>query len=215
VLSSLTEHGSEILSGLLTTILLTLCSYPLALLIGAVLAIWRVSPVRPFRVASTFYVDTIRNAPLRLILVMIVFALPDAGMILPLFWSVVLGLGLYMGAFVCETIRSGIRAVDRGQLEAARAIGLPFRLVVTDVVLPQAVRAMVQPLGTILINTTLASALGAAVGVTELTGATRSFNLATAEPVLAFAIAALSYLAINLLIGFCTGMIERKVRVVR
>jgi glutamate transport system permease protein len=163
--SALIEHGDDLWSGFVTTVLLTLCAYPLALVIGALLAVCRISPVGPLRVAARLYVDVIRNAPLLLILVMIVFALPDAGLLISLFWSLVLGLGIYSGAYVCETIRSGIRAVDRGQVEAARAIGLPFRRVVTDLLLPQALRAMVQPLGTILINTALGSALGAAVGV--------------------------------------------------
>jgi len=213
--SALFEHGDDLWSGFVTTILLTLCAYPLALVLGALLAVCRISPVGPLRLAARLYVDVIRNAPLLLILVMIVFALPDAGLLISLFWSLVLGLGCYSAAYVCETIRSGIRAVDRGQVEAARAIGLPFRRVVTDLLLPQALRAMVQPLGTILINTALGSALGAAVGVSELTSETRTFNLESAEPVVAFLIAAVGYLAINLAVGLGTRLLERRVRMQR
>jgi glutamate transport system permease protein len=211
--SVLLEHGGDLWRGFVTTLLVTLCAYPLALVLGAALAVCRISPVRPLRVAARLYVDVVRNAPLLLIVVMIVFALPDAGLLVPLFWSLVLGLGIYSGAYVCETIRSGIRAVDRGQVEAARAIGLPFRRVVTDLLLPQALRAMVQPLGTILINTALGSALGAAVGVSELTSETRAFNLETAQPVQAFLAAAAGYLVINLAVGLGTRLLERRVRV--
>jgi glutamate transport system permease protein len=213
--SVLLEHGDDLLGGFVTTLLVTLCAFPLALVLGAALAVCRISPVRPLRALGRCYVDVVRNAPLLLIVVMIVFALPDAGLLLPLFWSLVLGLGCYSAAYVCETVRSGIRAVDRGQVEAARAIGLPFRLVVTDLLLPQALRAMVQPLGTILINTALGSALGAAVGVSELTSETRAFNLETAEPVLAFLTAAVGYLAVNLAVGLGTRLLERRIGVRR
>jgi glutamate transport system permease protein len=214
-MTDLLEHGGEILQGLYTTVLLTLCAFPLALVAGTLMAVFRVSPIRPLKVVGTLYVELIRNTPLLLILIVIVFALPDAGLTLPLFQSLVLGLGLYSGTYICEIVRSGIRGVDKGQLEAARALGLPLRHVLGQVLLPQALRSMVQPLGTILISTALASALGAAVGVTELTGATRSFNLLTAQPVIAFVVAAGGYLLINLTVAMATSRIERKVRVVR
>ncbi|WP_158880284.1 amino acid ABC transporter permease [Amycolatopsis anabasis] len=214
-MSVLFDHGGEILDGFYTTLLLTVCAYPLALVLGSALAICRISPVRPLRIVGGLYVDIVRNSPLLLIVVLIIFGLPDAGLLIPLFWCLVLGLGIYFGAYVCETVRAGIRAVDRGQVEAARAIGLPFRRVVTDVLLPQAFRAMVQPLGTILINTALGSALGAAVGVAELTLETRSFNLDTAEPILAFVVAACGYLAINLVVSLAIRLIERRARVLR
>lgn len=209
------SHGAELLEGFLDTILLTVCAFPIAFVLGSIIAICRVSPVRPLRLAGQAYVDLVRNTPLLLIVVMLIFGLPDAGVLLPLFWCFVLGLGIYFGAYVCETVCSGIRTIDRGQIEAARAIGLPFRHVLADVVLPQAFRAMVQPLGTILINTALGSALGAAVGVSELTLATRSFNLDTAQPVLAFVTAAIGYLAINLLVSLGVRTLERKARPTR
>lgn len=211
----LSGHAGEILGGFTTTLLLTACAFPLALVLGCLVAICRISPVRPLRIAGRLYVDLVRNSPLLLIAVLLIFGLPDAGVLIPLFWCLVLALGIYFGAYVCETVRSGIRAVDRGQVEAARAIGLPFRRVLLDVLLPQAFRAMVQPLGTILINTALGSALGAAVGVDELTLETRSFNLETAEPILAFAVAACGYLVINLAVSGVVRIVERKARVLR
>lgn len=209
------EYGEDLLSGFGETVLVTITAFPIAFVLGTVLAVFRISPVRPLRIAGRLYVDVVRNSPLLLIVVLLIFGLPDAGLLLPLFWCFVLGLGGYFAAYVCETVCSGIRIVDRGQIEAARAIGLPFRRVLTDVLLPQALRAMVQPLGTILINTALGSALGAAVGISELTLETRSFNLDTAQPVLAFLTAACGYLAINLLVSLGVRLVERKARVLR
>jgi glutamate transport system permease protein len=214
-MSVLFAHLGELLTGLLTTLELAVLSFPLALVVGTVLGVARVSPIGPLRSAAGFYVHCLRNSPLLLILVMVVFGLPYLGATVPLFGSVVLGLGLYFGAYVCETVRSGIAGVPIGQIEAARALGLTFSGVLRQVVLPQAFRSMVQPLGTIFINVSLASALGAAVGVQELTGSARQFNLDYAQPIPSFIAAVVGYLLITLTAGQLTGVVERKVRVRR
>lgn len=214
-MSVLFDHIGELFTGLLVTLELAVLAFPLALLIGTVLGVCRVGPVAPLRAVAGFYVQCLRNSPLLLVLVMVVFGLPYVGATVPLFGSVVLGLGLYFGAYVCETVRSGIAAVPTGQIEAARAIGLTFAGVLRQVVLPQAFRSMAQPLGSIFINVSLASALGAAVGVQELTGSARQFNLDHAQPIPSFIAAAIGYLLITLTAGQLTGVIERKVRIRR
>lgn len=214
-MSVLFDHIGELLTGLLVTLELAVLAFPLAVLLGTVLGVCRVGPIAPLRAAAGLYVQCLRNAPLLLVLVMVVFGLPYVGATVPLFGSVVLGLGLYFGAYVCETVRSGIAAVPTGQIEAARALGLPFAGVLRQVVLPQAFRSMAQPLGSIFINVCLASALGAAVGVQELTGSARQFNLDHAQPIPSFIAAAIGYLLITLTAGQLTGVIERKVRIRR
>ncbi len=201
--------------GLLVTLELTTIAFPLAVLLGTVLGICRIVPVPPLRMTATAYVHLVRNSPMLLILVMVVFALPFAGLTVPLFPSVVLGLMVYYASYVCETVRSGIASVPAGQIEAARAIGLRFGGILREVVLPQTFRSMVQPLGSIFINVTLGSGLGAAVGVQELTGTARQFNLSHAQPVVAFAAAVAGYLLLTLTAGQVTGAIERKVRIQR
>ena len=214
-MSVLFDHIGELFTGLLVTLELAVLAFPLAVVVGTVLGVCRVGPVAPLRAAAGFYVQCLRNSPLLLVLVMVVFGLPYVGATVPLFGSVVLGLGLYFGAYVCETVRSGIAAVPTGQVEAARAIGLTFAGVLRQVVLPQAFRSMAQPLGSIFINVSLASALGAAVGVQELTGSARQFNLDHAQPIPSFIAAAIGYLLITLTAGQLTGVIERKVRIRR
>ncbi|MFI5586368.1 amino acid ABC transporter permease [Amycolatopsis sp. NPDC051758] len=214
-MSVLFDHIGELLTGLLVTLELAVLAFPLAVVVGTVLGVCRVGPVAPLRAAAGFYVQCLRNSPLLLVLVMVVFGLPYVGATVPLFGSVVLGLGLYFGAYVCETVRSGMAAVPTGQVEAARAIGLTFAGVLRQVVLPQAFRSMAQPLGSIFINVSLASALGAAVGVQELTGSARQFNLDHAQPIPSFIAAAIGYLLITLTAGQLTGVIERKVRIRR
>lgn len=214
-MSVLFAHIGDLLTGLLTTLELAAIAFPLAFVIGTLLGVCRVSPVGPLRAAAGFYVHCLRNSPMLLVMVMVVFGLPYLGATVPLFWSVVLGLGLYFGAYISETVRSGIAGVPLGQIEAARAIGLTFSGVLRQVVLPQAFRSMVQPLGNILINVCLGSALGAAVGVQELTGSARQFNLDFAQPVPTFVAAVIGYLLITLTIGQLTGVVERKVRIRR
>jgi glutamate transport system permease protein len=209
------SHLPDLLSGLLVTLEISALAFPLALVLGTVLGVCRVGPLRPLRLAAAFYVQCLRNSPMLLVLVMMVFALPYTGITLPLFWTIVAGLAIYYAAYVCETVRSGINGVGVGQVEAAWSIGLGFTGVLREVVLPQAFRSMVQPLGNILINVVLASAVASAVGVQELTGASRQFNLTYAQPFTSFIAAAIGYLLLTLTAGQLTGMVERKVRVRR
>lgn len=214
-MSVLFTHLGSLLNGLLVTLELAVLAFPVAVVLGTLLGICRVGPVRLLRRVAATYVQFVRNVPLLLVVVMVTFGFPTAGLVLPLFGSVVLALGLYFASYVCEIVRSGIQAIPAGQIEAARAIGLTFRGVLRTVVLPQAFRSMVQPLGNIFINVTLASALGAAVGVQEMTGSTRQFNLTYSEPVASFVAAVVGYLVITLTAGMIIGVIERKVRIIR
>jgi glutamate transport system permease protein len=134
-----------------------------ALVLGTLLAALRVSPVPAMRAFGALYVNTVRNTPLTLVLVFFGFAAPKLGIPLDYFPAACTGLILYTAAFVCEAVRSGINTVSAGQAEAARAIGMPFSLVLREVVLPQALRASVPPLVSVLIallkNTTVATAV--------------------------------------------------------
>jgi glutamate transport system permease protein len=134
-----------------------------ALVLGTLLAALRVSPVPAMRVFGTLYVNTVRNTPLTLVLVFFGFAAPKLGIPLDYFPAACIGLILYTAAFVCEAVRSGINTVPPGQAEAARAVGMPFSQVLSEVVLPQALRASVPPLVSVLIallkNTTVATAV--------------------------------------------------------
>ncbi|TCP47328.1 glutamate transport system permease protein [Tamaricihabitans halophyticus] len=201
-----------LLEGLGVTLYLSIPAFLLAMVLGSMMAIFRVSRVRSLEVLGTLYVEGVRNSPLLLILLLLVFGLPDVGILLPLELAVIIGLGLYSGTFVCEAVRSGINGVDVGMVEAARASGLTTRHVISEVLLPVALRTMIPPLATVFITTVLSSALAAAVGVTELTGATRVYNLVAAQPFVAFGIAAAGYLLINLLIGWASAKSERLLR---
>jgi glutamate transport system permease protein len=204
-------------AGFLTTISLSLLAGLVAFSLGTVLAAFRVSPFPPLQALSTFYVETFRNTPLTVVWFFMAFALPLLDITLPSFFAAgVLALGLYTAAFVCEAVRSGINSVSAGQAEAARAIGLTFTQTLRLVVLPQAFRTVVPPLGNVWIAMVKNSSIGAAFAITELTAvATRLVNVYPADVIAIFAGSAVGYLVITIPSGLLLGVVERRVAILR
>ena len=199
------DNAGFLLGGLLVTMELTGLGFAGALLLGTVLAVFRVSPILPLRVVGAAYVGVLRNMPLLSLLVLVVFGLPDIGLTLSLFSSAALCLATFGAAFVCEAMRSGINTVAVGQAEAARSLGFTTAQTLRYVILPAAFRAMVQPLVNIFIGIALGSSLAAAVGVDELTNRTQVLNLQSAQAVLLFLVSGVVYLAIALSGGRWAG----------
>ncbi len=208
-------HFSDLLAGFVVTLELTALGFLGAVLLGTSLAILRVSPITPLRVVGSSYVEFFRNIPLLALLILVVFGLPDLGVTYSLFTSAALCLALSGAAFVCEAMRGGINAVSVGQAEAARAIGLTFTQSLRFVILPQAFRAMVQPLVNVFIGVALSSSLAAAVGVSELTNRTQQLNLEYAEAVASFLVAGALYLLLALSGGGIGGWFERRLAIRR
>jgi len=168
----------DIVGAFWTTIQLTVYSAVGALILGTVLAAMRLSPVPMLNWIGTGYVNVVRNTPLTLIILFCSFGLSQTlgitlvdrnsptSIVDSNFRLAVLGLTVYTAAFVCETVRSGVNTVPLGQAEAARSLGLTFGQNMRIVLLPQAFRAVISPLGSVLIaltkNTTIASAIGVA-----------------------------------------------------
>jgi glutamate transport system permease protein len=205
------DNAGLIGQGLLVTVLLTVFGFLGAVLLGTVIAIFRVGPIAPLRGLGTVYVEFFRNIPLLSLLILVIFGLPDVGLLIPLFWAGVVSLVLSGGAFVSETVRSGINTVSVGQSEAARALGMGFWQQLRLVILPQAFAKMVQPLVNIFIGTLIGSSLCSAVGVSDLTNVTQQLNIRYAEAVVLFLISGVTYLVLSLGSGAIGGVIERRV----
>ncbi len=214
-MTEIVKHIGVLAGGLGLTLELSLLGFTGALTLGTVLTIMRVSPITPLTVAGTVYVEVFRNVPLLAFLVLFVFGLPDAGISYSLFTSETVCLALYFAAYVCEVIRGGINAVPVGQAEAARAVGMTFAQSLTTVILPQAFRTMVQPLANVFIGVVLASSLGAAVGVSELTGRTQILDLQYDEPIPTFLLATLGYISVTLAVALMAGRIQKRMAVRR
>jgi glutamate transport system permease protein len=201
--------------GLGVTVQLTLLSFAFAFLIGVVVAGFRVSPIPPLRAAGAFYVETIRNTPLLVLLILAFFGLPKLGFTWSPFITAVVFISIYTGAFVAEAVRAGINTVAVGQAEAARAIGLTFAQVLGLVVLPQALRSVVQPLGSLFSALVRNTSLAYAISVVELTGTADRIGNETAEYLPAFIGAFVGYLILTIPAGYVIGVIERRVAVRR
>ena len=165
----LLDNLPALLRGFRETVELSAVAAVVALVLGTVLAAIRVSPVPTLRWAGTVYVNTVRNTPLTLVYAFMAFAVPRLDFQLGPFRAAVLALGLYTAAFVCEAIRSGVNAVPVGQAEAARAIGLTFTGTLRHVVLAQAFRSVIPPLGSIFIALVKNSAIAEFFAVAEAT----------------------------------------------
>lgn len=212
---TLSEYLPTILRGLWTAVSLTLVGFAGALVLGAVVAAFRISPIRPLRLFGLVYVEGFRNIPLLCLLILFAFGLPEIGILYDLYWTAATCLALFNAAYVCEALRAGINGVPRGQLEAARSLGFSFRQSMFAVVLPQATRTMIQPLVNVFISTLLGSSLASAIGVTDLLAVAQDINLHEAWGIGLFAAAAGVYMTVALGVGAFGGLLERRLAVKR
>ncbi len=188
-----------------------------SLILGTIIASFRVSPIPSLRAFGAAWVTMIRNCPLTVVLFFFAFGLPEIGINQSYYVFGVGALVVYTSAFVCEAVRSGINAVPAGQAEAARAIGLTFGQSLGSVILPQAFRTSVPPLGSVIIAMFKNSAIVGAFGVggdlwalgKNLSGAQGYDSL----PI--FTGVAIAYLCITLPAGAILAVIERKVAIAR
>ena len=212
-LSTVTDNLDVYVKGFVGTLELTALGATGSLVLGTVLATMRVSPVPSLRAGATIYVEVLRNCPLPVLAVLLAFGLPKLGPPIQGFsfftWAV-LAIALYHAAFVCEALRSGVNSVAAGQGEAARSLGLTFGQTMSLVVLPQAFRTVVPPLGNILIALTKNSAVAATIDVTDITNQTEFVINDTVDPLAALAGAAFFYLLLTLPTGLLVGRLERR-----
>ena len=141
-------NWQDLLNGTLVTIELVSVSLVCGCLIGLLVGIGRLDPSRRLIYgACSVYVAAIRGTPLLVQLFILFFGLPHFGVLLPAFVCGVIGLSIYSGAYVSEIVRGAIQSIDRGQVEAARSLGMPRRMTMINVILPQAFVRMIPPLG--------------------------------------------------------------------
>ncbi|MFJ9952191.1 amino acid ABC transporter permease [Kitasatospora sp. NPDC091207] len=214
-MKTLTDNWSTYWEGFLGTLSLFAVSAVLSLVLGVLIAGFRVSPVRPLRVFGTVWVTLLRNTPLTLLFFIVVLGLPRFDITLPFFTFAVLALGCYTSAFVCEAMRAGINTVPGGQGEAARSLGMTFGQTMSVVVLPQAYRSVVAPIGSVMIALAKNTAIAGSFSVTELLGSYRTINELGYSIVWTFVWIAVGYLIITLAVSAVFNVLERRVAVSR
>ena len=213
----------DVLGAFWVTIQLSVLSAIGSLLIGTVMAVLRVSPVAVLRLIGTSYVNIVRNTPLTLLMA---FSVLGLSFILGLqlsdqattnsYWWAVIMLSIYHGAFVCEALRSGVNTIPPGQAEAARAIGLTFGQSLSQVLLPQAFRGAIAPLGSTLIalikNTTVAAVI---LGTAEAAGQLAEITENEGASLPTFFLFALGFVILTLPLGILFTNLSQRLSVKR
>ena len=202
---------SFIAGGIGQTLLVSFLSIMLATLLALLAALGRLSTIPPLYAISTFYVSLIRGTPLYLQIFFFFLALPQLGIILSGLFAGVLALGLNYGAYMSEIFRAGLASVGRGQREAAIAIGMNPRQTMQRIVLPQALRFAIPPIGNDFIAMTKDSALVAATGfVHEVMWRATRVGRAQFNNLEALIIAAMFYWVMTIILSYIQGIIETR-----
>ena len=201
-----------------------------SLVLGTILAVLRVGPVSILNKAAALYVTLFRNTPLLMIFVFMAIAMPVLGYnfkfvedveiagynVSAFFFRSCVALTLYTSAFVCEALRSGVNAVPLGQAEAGRAIGLTFGQSMREIVLPQATRAVIPPMTSVLIALLKNTSVAAAFGMAEATATMRALTNNNADQRIGIFLAfAVGYIILVELVSLSSYLVERKVKVAR
>jgi len=217
VLRLLVDYGPAFGQALLLTWKLTAVSFAAGFALGMAVTVARLLPLPPLRFVLTVYVEIFRNIPSVALLIFIVFALPDLNVLIDYEPSVILTLTLVCSAFTADYLRAGINTVSGGQAEAALSLGMRPVRVISAVVLPQALRAVVQPMTSLLIALMLSTSLASQVPLPgrELTALVAKIANDSAAGMAAFAVAAAMYVASGLLIAWAGAALEKKVRILR
>ena len=215
VVSPMTESGRAnllfLLGGLKYTMLLSLSAICISVVVGLLVALPGISQRAPLRALNRVYVEVVRAVPILVLILWVYYGLPIVvGLSVSVFWAGVIALALSDSAFEAEIFRAGIQSIDRGQLEAADSIGLGYLDRMRYVVLPQAIRRVLPPLGNQLVYMLKMSSLVSIIGMEELTR--RANELVTAEyrPLEIYTVLILEYLVLILIVSQGVRWLERR-----
>ncbi len=212
----------DVLAAFWLTIRLAFFSAIGSLILGTFVAILRVSPVRVLQLLGTWYVNIFRNTPLTLLMVLSVLGLTFImGLSLSedftdnaIRWAIVM-LSVYHAAFVCEALRSGVNTVPAGQAEAARSVGLTFAQSMQHVILPQAFRGSIAPLGSTLIALIKNTTVAAVIGTADAAGLMQEIIENETGTFVVFLIFAIGFVILTLPVGLLFTSMSRRLAVKR
>jgi len=203
----------ELLHGAFVTVEVTLGAIILGCLIGLVIGLGRLDPRR--RVVfglCTAYVSFIRGTPLLVQLFIWFFGLPHFGLNFPAFFCGIVGMGIYSGAYVSEIVRGAIQSIERGQMEAARSLGMPYRMAMREIVVPQAVVRMIPPLGNEFIALIKNSSLVSLLTIADLMHEGQKIISTSYRSLEVYLAIALVYFVLTNLTGLGLRLVERRLR---
>ncbi|TLS38402.1 amino acid ABC transporter permease [Pseudalkalibacillus caeni] len=207
------EYIPFLLEAALLTIEISILAILVSIIVGLIIAFFKISKFRILQKISDFYIEMIRGVPLLVQLYVIYFGLPQIGIEFDAFTASVLGLGFYAASYVAEIFRGSIQAIPFGQMEAARSLGMSYFKAMEKVILPQALRHSLPPLGNQFIITLKNSSLCSVITANELMHSTSRFasvNFAFLEFLL---VASVIYFVMTFTISKLVNLMERKLSV--
>jgi len=202
--------------GLLETLKLSLLSIAFSLILGTIIGVMRVAPVAPVAVFAEGYITFFRNIPLLIVLFFVLNGLPSSPLALrfSFFETAVIGLSIYTAAYVAEVVRAGLQSLSRGQLEAARSLGMSWMTAMRYVLLPQTFAAIIPPLGSVFIALTKNTSLASTIAVPELLYQSQIVESRTFNPNILI-VTGLMYLAITIPGGILVNFVEQRMSLAR
>lgn len=207
-LSRSAEYMPLLFEGMWRTVAVTLLALCLATLLGLVWALLRTSGIRALAMPTRILVEFVRGIPILVILFYIYFVMPEIGLDLTAFQAGVIGLALTYSCYIGETFRAGIEAVDKGQIEAAKSIGMRRPLMMRRVVLPQAFRIVVPPYANNLVMLLKDSSQVSVISVAELTMQGKMLASSTFDNMTVFTLVALLYLCLTIPLNMVMRRVE-------
>jgi len=207
------EGWPDLLRGALVTIEITAASLVLGCVLGLLVGLGRLDPGKRLRYGiCSIYVTFIRGTPLLVQLFLLFFGLPQFDILLPAFVCGILGLGIYSGAYVSEIVRGAIQSVDKGQMEAARSLGMSSGKAMRTIILPQAVVRMIPPLGNEFIALIKNSALVSLLTIADLMHEGQKIISVSYRSLEVYLAIALVYLVLTSLTSMALQRIEKRLR---
>ena len=208
----LTEHLPEFSSGLWVTFRLVAIAFVIAMVVGTLVAALRVAPVKWLNRIGGIYVETFRNIPLLVLLIIVFSGFPRAGVGVSQWVAGMSCLGLYTAAYIAEALRSGVFAVGKGQVDAALSLGLTYPKTMRRIILPQAFRTVIPALGSLVIAMIKNSAIvgGSLVALPDLLKQTREVQADTAQPNEVYFWGAVGFLILTLTVTLVFRYLESR-----
>lgn len=203
-----------LISGLKYTILMSLTAIVISIALGLLIALPGLSKQPSVRIINRVYVEVVRAVPILVLLFWVYYGLPilHDNLTINVFWAGVIALALSDSAFEAEIFRAGIQSIDRGQLEAADSIGLGYFGRLRYVVLPQAIRRILPPLGNQLVYMLKMSSLVSVIGMEELTRKANELVVSTYRPLEIYTVLVLEYLVLILIVSMGVRWLERRLQ---
>lgn len=200
----------SLMHGTIVTLQITFVSAALGLMLGSVLAVSETSPWRPLRCAVGTYVTLFRGTPMLVQILFVYYVLPQFGIMIAPFWAASLAIGLNSAAYISQVIRSGIKAVPKGQIEAAKTLGFSRIGALRHIVLPQAFGFSLPALGNELVTLVKDSSLASIVGVMELSKEASVIRSRTYDAFSILLAISLIYLLLTSVLSYILKKIEKR-----